>query len=75
MQVLNKDAQYRALRGEAAQLTCESFAIPPPSKVSIHTCTLIFKTNLQTILQTDGVHNILLYDAEQFYVNNKMAAE
>ena len=21
------------------------------------------------------VHNILLYDAEQFYVNNKMAAE
>jgi hypothetical protein len=31
--VLNKDSQYKAVRGEGAQLACESFAIPPPSKV------------------------------------------
>jgi hypothetical protein len=33
--VLNKDSQYKAVRGEGAQLVCESFAIPPPSKVCI----------------------------------------
>jgi len=26
-------------------------------------------------IQFKKIHNILLYDAEQFYVNNKMAAE
>jgi hypothetical protein len=31
--VLNKGAQYHALLGEGAELTCQSFAIPPPSKV------------------------------------------
>jgi hypothetical protein len=34
--VLNKDAQYKAVRGEGAQLVCESFAIPPPSKVCMY---------------------------------------
>jgi hypothetical protein len=31
--VLTKDTQHKALRGGPAELICESFAIPPPSKV------------------------------------------